>query len=145
MPLLDTLVMQELERTLSTTIYRKLTHAVEYLHLGSHHSHAAKYNVLNTITQGRTVCSNPLLLQIEEKELKALDMCNHPTLALNRLKTKTNTKYNTKSNNKSNTNKTDDICMEVPYTKGPSECFKKICNKHGILLGSMELIPSITS
>ena len=51
-PFLAPLVMSEPDRTLPTTMYRKLTPMDEYLHWDSHHNHSAMYGVFNTLTYG---------------------------------------------------------------------------------------------
>ena len=66
MPFLDTLVMPEPDRTLSTTVCRKPTHTDQYLHWDSHHNFAPKYSIINTLTHRVwTVSSNAQLLQTE--------------------------------------------------------------------------------
>ena len=47
---LDTIVTPELDRTLSTTLYMKLTYTDQYLHWVIHHNLSAKYSVFNTLT-----------------------------------------------------------------------------------------------
>ena len=70
MSFIDTLVIPEPDRTLSTTVYRKHTHTYQYLQWDRHHNLAAKYSVITTIThRAKTICSNSLLLQNEEEHL----------------------------------------------------------------------------
>ena len=70
MPFLDTLVTPQEDGTLTTSVYRNLTHTDLYLQWDSHHNLACKYSVINTLThRAKAVCSNSMLL---EKELKHL-------------------------------------------------------------------------
>ena len=62
-PFLDTIVKPEADGKLSTTVYRKPTHADQYLQWGSHHHLSAKFSVIHTLShRAQTVCSNPELL-----------------------------------------------------------------------------------
>ena len=45
MAFLNTLVISETDRTMSTTVYKKLTHMDQYLQWDRHHNLAAKYSV----------------------------------------------------------------------------------------------------
>ena len=64
MPFLDTLIILEQDRTLSTTVYRKPIHTDQYLHWHSQHNLYAECSVFNTLTyRTRTVYSNPQLQQ----------------------------------------------------------------------------------
>ena len=87
------------------------------------------------------VCTSQLGHGEEEDHIRqALLRCNYPIQVLNRLQSKINTKLSTKQpysqrnrpqlNNNTNTN--NYIFLVVPYTKGLSESFKKVCNKVGV-------------
>ena len=79
-PFLDTIVKPEADNTSSLTVYRKPMHTDQYLHWDSHHSLAAKYSVISTLThRARTVCTKPELLNQEIQHLrKALTKCKYP-------------------------------------------------------------------
>ena len=49
MPFLDNLVTPRSDGSLSTIVYRKPTHTNLYLRWDSHHTIAARYNVINTL------------------------------------------------------------------------------------------------
>ena len=63
LPFLDTLVTIQPDNTLSTSVYRKLTHADQYLHWDSNHNNTAKQSVYNTLAhRAKTVSFNPTKL-----------------------------------------------------------------------------------
>ena len=57
LPFLDTLVTTEPNNTFSTTVYRKPTHAHQYLHWDSYHHTTAKQSVYNTLAHRAKVVS----------------------------------------------------------------------------------------
>ena len=64
MPFLDTLITPQKDGTLTTSLYRKPTHANLYLLSDSHHNLACKYSVINTLTHSaKALCSNSKLLE----------------------------------------------------------------------------------
>ena len=135
-PVLDILVMPNEDGSLSTTIYRKPTHTDLYLHWDSHHTLPSKYSVIGTIHhRAKTICSDPQLLKQEEGHLHSLTKCKYPAWAFNRIKIKSRSQTQKKSsNNKKNTG-TDNIQkphIVVPYHRGFSESFKKVCSNHGV-------------
>ena len=77
-PFLDTIVMQQLNNSLLTPVYRKSTHIDLYLQWDSHHHLSAKFSIINTLKhRAKTVCSNNQLLKEEEDHLnKALRRCS---------------------------------------------------------------------
>ena len=79
-PFMDTVDKSENDGKLSITVYRKSTHADQYLQWDSYHHLSAKYCVISTLThRTKTVCSNPELLQKEMEHLrKALTNCKYP-------------------------------------------------------------------
>ena len=80
-PFLDTLVMPQLENSLITTVYRKPTHTDLYLHWYSHNNLAARYSVINTLTQrAKTVCSNPQLLKEMQVPWLGFELVQHQIL-----------------------------------------------------------------
>ena len=87
LPFLDTLVLVGTNESLVTTVYRKLTHTDQYLHLDSHHSITNKYSIFNILTNRvQTVCSNQKLLVQEQPHIwTALSRCNYPDWAFQRL------------------------------------------------------------
>ena len=70
MPFLATLVTPQDDGTLTTSVYRKPTHADLYLQWDSHHNLGCKYSVINPLThRAKAVCSNSKLLEEELKHL----------------------------------------------------------------------------
>ena len=137
MPFLDILVMPNEDRSLSTTVYRKPTHTDLYLHWDSQHTLPSKYSVIGTLhNRARTICSNPQLLKQEEDHLhRALTKCKYPAWALNRIKIKSRNPIQMKSSNSKKNTGTDNIQklhVVVPYCRGLSESFKKVCSSHGV-------------
>ena len=66
-PFLDAIVKPEVDGSLSIIVYRKPTHADQYLQWDSHHNLSAKFSVINTLShRAKTVRSNPELLKIEK-------------------------------------------------------------------------------
>ena len=86
MPFSGILITPEEDGSLKTSVFRKPTHTDLYLQWDSHHTIPSKYSVAGTLYHSEiTVCSNPQLLQEEEKNLfKALKRCKYPTWAINR-------------------------------------------------------------
>ena len=127
--------------TLTTSVYRKLTHTNQYLQWDSHHSISAKYSVISTLYhRAKEVCSTNQQLKEEHEQIKqALTFCRYPYWALNRVEKKTrvprpsrNQAKKQKDNNiKSNIRKTH---ITVTYSRGLSESFKNTCKKYGILV-----------
>ena len=67
---LDMLITPDEEGRLNISVYRKATHTDQYLHWDSHHAVNSKYSVVGTLFhRARTICSNPIQLQKEEKHL----------------------------------------------------------------------------
>ena len=136
-PFLDILITPNVDGSLSTTVYRKLTHTAFYLQWDSHHTVASKYSMVGILHERvHTICSSPQLLQQEEQYLqKALQKCKYPACPLNRVKIKTKGPANNKSrrdatNSSSHNNQKPH--MLVLYYKGLSENLKKVCSKHGV-------------
>ena len=86
-PFLDTLVTPLADGSLSITVYHKPTHTDQYLQWDSPHSLSAKYSVIGTLThRAKVVCTDPELLLGEINHLRrALEKCNYPTWAINRI------------------------------------------------------------
>ena len=59
MPLSDTLVMSEPDRSLSAAVYRKSTHTDQHLQWNIHHNLPAKYYVINTLTHCPRLSAQP--------------------------------------------------------------------------------------
>ena len=144
LPFLDTLVTTELDNTFSTTVYRKPSHSDQYLHWDSNHHITAKQSVYNTLAhRAKVVPSTHGTLDKELQHIKtALQASQFPRWALNqwhhRFLNNNQPNNNTKDNNSSNqennhTNNTTkkNITLVIPYIKGISEKFKKLCkSKH---------------
>ena len=140
MPFLDILITPVEDGSLKTSVFRKPTHTDLYLQWDSHHTHTipSKYSVAGTLYyRATTVCSNPQLLQEEEKHLfKALKRCKYPTWAINgagmrsqnpnRNRTRRIQNQTGQNSNKQN------LYMVVPYYQGLTERVKKTCNKFGV-------------
>ena len=136
-PFLDVLVTPSEDGSLNSTVFRKPTHTDLYLQWDSHHTLPSKYSVIGTLLhRAKTICSNPQLLKQEEDHLyTALSRCKYPALALNRMKIKSRNPTKKKNNNNQNKPETDTIQklhIIVPYHRGLSESFKKVCNNHGV-------------
>ena len=80
----------KLHGTLITVVYRKPSHADQYLHWGSQHSITNKYIVYNTLShRTQYVCSNQELLEQENQYIHmALGRCNYPDWVFHKLQTK---------------------------------------------------------
>ena len=90
MPFLDILITPGENGSLSTSVFRKLTHTDLYLQWDSHHTLTSKYSVIGTLQhRAQTICSNPQLLQKEEEHLQsALKKCKYPYWAVKKNKSK---------------------------------------------------------
>ena len=128
-PFLDTIIRPEADGALTIGVYRKPTHTDLYLSWDSNHNIAAKYSVINTLTQrAHTICSTPELAEKELQHLKqVLGLCKYvgyqEDLQKHQQKEKKQTprtKYPAKCH------------IVVPYTEGIGESLKKICKKHGV-------------
>ena len=83
MPFLNTLVIPQSDGSLTTTVYRNLTHTDHYLHGNSHHAISENYSVVSTMHHRATTQH----LQKEHLQ-KDLSRCKYPIWALNRMKIK---------------------------------------------------------
>ena len=81
MPFLDTLVTPQADGSMLTTVYRKPTHANQYLQWDSHHAMSAKYSVISTLFhRAKEVCCTKQHLEEEHEHLqKALTSCKYPS------------------------------------------------------------------
>ena len=141
MPFLHILVTPKGDGSLSTSVYRKLTHTDLHLQWNSHHTISSKYSVVGTLQhRAKTICYSPQLLHQEEQYLfKGFTKCKYPAWTLNRVKIKTQapSKNNNRrgTNNSGNTTTTNkNSYMLVSYSKGLSKSIKKACSKHGVQL-----------
>ena len=145
-PFLDTQGYPGPNNTILTKVYRKLTHAYQYLHWNSNHFITAKNSVYNTLTlRDKVVSSTPEDLAKELEHLReALMACQFPSWALNRLQQQFELKHSNnrdnnhtegqpnnsiRENNNSKPNK--NISMVIPYIPDLGEKFKRTCNKQG--------------
>ena len=120
LPFLDVLVTPQPDGTLTTSVYRKPTHTIQYLQWDSHHSISAKYSVISTLYhRANEVCSTNQQLKEEHEQIKqALTLFRYPYWALNRVEKKTRVprpyrnqaKKQKDSNIKSNIRKTPHNC-----------------------------------
>ena len=135
-PFLDTIVMPEVDGSLSITVYRKPTHTDQYLQWDSHHHLSAKFSVIQTLShRASTMCSNPELLQKEKEHLrKALTKCKYPKWALETVEKRLNRssrQVNDGGNNNAqaaNHGVQNKGHIVIPYTQGLFESIKKIFN-----------------
>ena len=129
---LDILIIPDEKVSLRTTVYRKPTHTDLYLQWDSNHTVSSKYSVVDSLQhRAKTICSNPELLQHEEKHLKqVLTRWKYPAWALNKVKMKTRTSANnTKKGTKNTSSNSQRPYMMIPYYQGISESMKK---KHAL-------------
>ena len=134
-PFLDLLITPEVDGTLTTKVYRKPIHTVQYLQWDSNHNLASKHSIINTLThRAKTLCSSPESIKQGMEHLeKVLIGCKYPRWAIKKIlqkqihsQKKTNKKKRYPSTQKR-------IChMVIPYSKGIGESFKNICKKYGI-------------
>ena len=145
LPFLDTLVTIQPDNTFSTTVYRKPTHTDQYLHWDSNHHITAKQSVFNTLAhRPKIVSSTQDSLDKELQHIKdALHACQFPKWALNTWHhrfTHNNTQNqgnnsnnnSNQDNNHTNSNTKRNITITVPYSKGISEKFKRLCKSKGV-------------
>ena len=145
LPFLDTLVTIEPNNTFSTSVYRKPTHTNQYLYWDSNHHITAKQSVYNTLAhRAKIVSSTQDILDKELQHIRtALQACQFPNWTLNQLHQKflSNNQPNNNTRNNSSTNQDNthtnnttnkDITLVVPYIKGISEKFKRLCKSIGI-------------
>ena len=133
LPFLDTLTSQGPDGTLITTVYRKPTHADQYLHWDSHHSLTNKYSVYNTLSHsGWYVCFIQQLLKQENKHIwTALCRCNYPDWVFHRFHSKldlqlSQTQQHNNTNPHRNTNKNHSIFLVIQYSQDLSENFRNM-------------------
>ena len=145
LPFLDTLVTIEPNNIFSTTVYRKPTHTDQYLHWDSNHDITAKQSVYITLAhRAKIISSNQEILDKELQQIRmALQACQFPNWALNQLhqrflnnnqpnnNTRDNNNTNWDTNNTNNT-KNRNITIVIPYIKGTSEKFKRLCKFKGM-------------
>ena len=130
MPFLDILVTPQEDGTLTSKVYRKPTHADQYLQWDSHHNLACKNSVINNLThRAKAVCSNPQLLTEGLNHLEgALTKCKYPRWAFQKVLKDQQSKKNKKKGRNTPIQKRCHIV--VPYTKGLCESYKSICSKY---------------
>ena len=142
---LDTMVTIQPDNTFSTTVYRKPTHTDQYLHWDSNHHITAKESVYNMLAhRAKVVSSTQDSLDKELHHIKtALQACQFPKWAFNQWHHRfiNNNQHNNPTNNNNSTNQDNNhtknptkrnITLVVPYTKGISEKFKRLCKSKGI-------------
>ena len=113
--------------TFKIGVYRKPTHTDLYLLWDSNHNIAAKYSVINTLSQrAHTICSTKLA----EKHLEqVLGQWKYPKWAIKKIFKK----QQSKEKKQTPTTKHPAKCHIVsPYTQGICESLKNICKKHGV-------------
>ena len=94
----------------------------------------------NTLThKAQTVYSDQELLWQEQQHIRtALNRCNCLNWVFLRLQTKFDFQLSVQDHNTNHSinrvkdSKTNNINIVVPYSKGPSERFKRVCNKVGV-------------
>ena len=100
----------------------------------SHHSHACKYSVIDTLThRAKAVCSNSELLK---KELKHLQ-CKYPKWAIDKVLQQQEGKEqrNRRKQGSNNTSQTNKRChIVVPYLQDLCKSSKNICGRYGVQL-----------
>ena len=94
------------------------------------------YSVIGTLHhRAKAICTNPKLLKQEDHLYRAVKKCKHPAWALNRIKIKSRSQ-NQKKNSNNQRNTGNDIIQKphivVPYHRGLSESFRKVCSNHGV-------------
>ena len=145
MPFLDTLITQQRDGILTTSVYRKPTHIDLNLQWDSHHNLASKYSVINTIThRAKAEHSNPQLLKEELQHLaEVLMKCKYPKWAIDKvLQKQEDTIVRSGRNKNSRTKQTKKkCCIIVPYSQGLCESYKTICSKYGVRYTVKEGIP----
>ena len=128
-----------IQQPFSTTVYRKPTYTDQYLHWDSNHHITAKQSVYNTWAHGaKVVSSSQGKLDKELQHIKtALQACQFPKWALNQwhhtfLNNNQSNNNTNKDNNHNNNTTKRNITLVVPYIKGTSEKFKRLCKSKGI-------------
>ena len=139
-PFLHTIVKQEVDGSLSITVYRKTTHTDQYLQWDSNHHLSAKFSVIQTLShRASTVCSNPELLQKEKDHIrKALTKCKYPKWALDKVEGRLNRSSRqvvdggTNNAQVANQEVKNTQHIVIPYTQSLCESIRKICGRYGI-------------
>ena len=134
-PFLDTIVMPQPDKSLTTSVYRKPTHTDLYSWWDCHHHLSAKFSVINTLKhRAKTVCSYHHLLKEEEDHLnKVLRRCKYPAWALNRVYiNKTRIKTNKRSARTITTQAAKRPYIVVQYIQGMTESCQEHLQKNGV-------------
>ena len=124
------------------TVYRKPTQTDQYLHWDSNHFTVAKQIVCNTLAhRAKVVSSNqPALIKELDHIMNALQSCQFPTWALNKLQQNFECRHYTNTepspsdsqhnNNGTNNNfNNKNLSIVVPYIQRLGDKFKRACNK----------------
>ena len=130
--------------TFSTAVYRKPTHTDQYYWDSNHHI-TAKQSVYSTLAhRAKVVSSSQGTLDKELQHIKtALQACQFPKWALNQWhhrflnsnQSNNNTRNSNSTNEENNHNNSTtkrNITLMVPYIKGTSEKFKRLCKTNSI-------------
>ena len=129
LPFLDTLIQRNRDNTISVRVYRKPTHADQYLKFTSHHLSRAKKSVITSLfNRAKNIISNPSDQEKEENHLTAVLQANdYPKKFIkNTIRASQLPRQLVNNNNTENQEQIAPVRISLPYVKGTSEQLKRI-------------------
>ena len=128
---LETIIMPELNKTLSVGVYRKPMHALPCLQWDYYHHIVAKSIVINQLTyKDKAGCSTSELLRTEQHPLEVLLRYKHPIGTINRIQGKNYTQRKPKTAANNHTELTRTWARVIPCTQGLCKSIKNKCRKY---------------
>ena len=130
MPFLDAKFTRKEDGSVKSTVYRKKTHADQYLNFASHLPKHQKLGVVRTLmNRCETITSEEGDKKEEVEHLReALRVCGYPSWALNKVTDSSKKKKNNKKTNDRNYRSQ----VVIPYVEGVSERVHRVLKKYGV-------------
>ncbi|XP_072022972.1 uncharacterized protein [Amphiura filiformis] len=134
LPFLDTLINRKEDGSVKLTVYRKKTHADQYLNFASQHPLHQKLGVVRTLLDRKdSIVTEEEDKQQEEARVKqALNRCGYPNWAIEKVKQQMTDKSKAKKKQKDKTAEKNNGMVVIPYVQGVSERLQRVFKKHNI-------------
>ena len=135
LPFLDTLILRNIDNTISVRVYRKSTQTDQYLKFTSHHLARAKKSVITSLfDRAKNVISNPSDQEKEENHLTAVLQANGYTKKFisNTIRASQLPRQPANNDNTENQEQMAPVRINLPYVRSTSEQLKRIVNDHNI-------------
>ena len=127
-PFLGTIIQRNQDGTISVKVYRKPTHASQYLSFTSHHSTRSKQSVITALfNQAENVITNNTELKQEQQHItKVLQSNGYSKQFIDKTRRQWHLKQQNKNNNQSAEKEPEPVRrINLPYIQGISEQLQK--------------------